>query len=737
MTSPLELSNASSVGVVESVSPNEIRVALDLDAPQSTALNTGIPTAFPRLNAYVCIPSGSGTVVGMVTWIGIESSPFPKRSGLKDFGVVDLPFPLRKLSVTPLGTLRLMASEGNLPHLKMERGVADFPSVGDAVHIPTSEQLIAIVESHGKNAHVVIGKSPVAANAQVRVDPDRMFGRHLAVLGNTGSGKSCTVAGLIRWSLEAATETRNRAGRSAQPNARFIVLDPNGEYAKAFNDLPSGTRVFQVPPAIDAGAERLLVPAWMWNSQEWSAFAEASARAQRPLLLRALREARGGSPGRDPSEMAAARRLRAVKRWLLQIRDEGGYQQFKVFKAVHDDLQRWEGILRENAGELSGDARQAVKSFADLSESIRGECTNNSGYIGALLDNHYGELCESAQAAIDTLPSAAESTDGREDAPVYFDVRGFADVLDDLAQAEPGVGPFIDTLTMRIRGLIADSRKSQIVAPANDDLTLTGWLDRYVGSDQAENGAVCVIDLSLVPQDVMHMVVAVLARLVFESTQRFRRVHKLTYPTVLVLEEAHSFIQQAGRGLESEEGVPRADQVCRSVFEKIAREGRKFGLGLVLASQRPSELSPTVLSQCNTFILHRIVNDRDQDLVGRLVPDNLGGLLRELPSLPERQAILLGWATAVPLLVEVNQLPEEHQPQSKDPEFWDVWVGEESAKRDGDWSRIVSDWLPDNAIDLAAGQLAALKPTHDETASYDDGHSGEDDSEHEDDVPFE
>ncbi len=99
---------------------------------------------------------------------------------------------------------------------------------------------------------------------------------------------------------------------------------------------------------------------------------------------------------------------------------------------------------------------------------------------------------------------------------------------------------------------------------------------------------------------------------------------------MLVLDEAHTFVH---RELTSETATAAGRTCCR-MFERIAREGRKFGLGLVLASQRPSEISPTVLSQCNTFLLHRIVNDRDQDLVKRLVPDGLCDLLRELPSLP-------------------------------------------------------------------------------------------------------
>jgi len=138
------------------------------------------------------------------------------------------------------------------------------------------------------------------------------------------------------------------------------------------------------------------------------------------------------------------------------------------------------------------------------------------------------------------------------------------------------------------------------------------------------------------------------------------------------------------------------------MFEKIAREGRKFGLGLVLSSQRPSELSQTVLSQCNSYLLHRISNDQDQELVKRLLPDNLRGLLRDLPSLPSRNAILLGWASELPVLVQMKALPEKHQPKSNDPDFWQVWSGK--AERAVNWKEIADDWQQRQPSDCNQGK---------------------------------
>ncbi len=537
----------------------------------------------------------------------------------------------------------------------------------------------------------------MASDAAIMVDPDKLFGRHLAVLGNTGSGKSCTVAGLIRWSLEAADKAIHDAGKTGVPNARFIVLDPNGEYAKAFADMPEKVRVFK------PGDEHnpFVLPAWMWNSHEWGAVTQAQPGAQRPLLLQALRNLRAGRALLEPLYVGIVRQVRLYRsRTLAYIADGTGasYTDFRglldccqMFKNLDEVMQDFLGRAQEAdpARPLIDSLSNAAKNFFDRhAEWSEGAQRYYYNAPNAAEFNAFLPLFDAVEQA---LPPVAREEEVSEDAPTQFDVSQLADHVEALSaetSQNPNVANFIATLTLRIRSMLADRRLSPVIAPQNPP-TFENWLAGLLGNPGAANGQVAVVDLSLIPADITHTVIAVLARLVFEASQRYQKHdgQGRALPTALILEEAHTFVRRGG---DDDANIVSPSRLCREAFERIAREGRKFGLGLVLSSQRPSELSPTVLAQCNTFLLHRIVNDADQNLVARLVPDNLAGLLRELPSLPSRQAVLLGWATPIPVLVEVEELTYEQRPRSADPDFWDVWTL--TKERAVDWSAIAREW---------------------------------------------
>ncbi len=673
MTTPIEQLASLRIGSVEYISPDRIEVQLDIESPDSVALNTGTPRSFPRINGFVMIPIDLGFVVGQVSWITIQRSPYPKRSGFQDFGLIDLPFPLRKMELQPVGTL--VATEKGY---RFKRGLESFPSVGDIVILPSEEQLRSIIES-GENRRVYIGNSPLIGNAKVMIDPDRLFGRHLAVLGNTGSGKSCSVAGLIRWSLESAN--KNRKNKDNPVNSRFIVLDPNGEYSRAFADKPDAN-IYTVTIEADDGKKQLQVPLWFWNTDEWCGFTKASPKTHRTTIVHALKSVRSGiSVEGQTKERALSNYIRIIIQAVKISEKEGTPFLKKQSYGFHYTLLKWsEGFIIEE--DFSDELKDSLNNLSNLISAFKVK-RSGDGYID------YTYTREEINNLVSHMADVFAKAGGKEeeflpideDSPLPFNGDRFVQSIEANGEILKTTEHIV-TLLPRIKTLLSDIRIKKVID--NESLELSVWLNNYIGADNKES--LTIIDLSLLPSDVTSIVTAVIARMVFEALQRYHKLNKQCLPTVLVMEEAHYFVKRYNDDVDN---IGPTTQCCR-VFEKIAREGRKFGLGLVLSSQRPSELSPTVLSQCNSFLLHRISNDRDQELIHRLLPDNMRGILREIPSLPSQYAVLLGWASELPVMVKMRTLPKTQCPQSEDPDYWDVWTG--SSERKIDWEIISKEW---------------------------------------------
>ncbi|MDD7636360.1 MAG: ATP-binding protein [Clostridiales bacterium] len=666
------------VGIVDSVSASEVKGYLLDSAPQNVALSLGGLSLFPRINGFLMIPNETGNLVGMVNWIG-----FNHMATSND---VNLPKGSRMISMSILGHI-----EHRLNGVAFVRGSFSLPTVGDQILLPSEIELEAIIKNTQEDS-IVIGKSPLTGNQPVRLPINELFGRHVAVLGNTGSGKSCTVAGLIRWSIEASI-----AKNGASPNARIIVLDPNGEYGSAFDGLDVDILKCSVK-SFNANTNQLRVPAWMWNSSEWSSVFQASDKTQKPLLREALRILRGAQMSTGSSnnpEERLAQILRYIDHFLRVAINKQSY------------------LSKEEKGNFGKELEERVKSLKTQFESIASEVTykeeiekllsdsdtllqknkksfSKNGmlieYYDFFNDGDVQQLHELVKKCIANMRQYDDLSVVSEDDPVEFHVADLAPFIEDLAK-NTVAAQYIDFMTVRIKSML----RNTILAPVignTPDISLLEWIEGYLGTtkeDGSVRGKICIIDFSLLPSEIVHLLVATIARLIFEALQRYRKFYGKEIPTLLVMEEAHSFIHKYGDVEDNSSG-----KLCTQVFEKIAREGRKFGLGLLISSQRPSELSSTVLSQCNSFILHRIVNDRDQEMVRRMVPDNLGNILGELPALPTKKAIVLGSAITVPTIVDINELPHKMRPKSETPDFWKVWNGQE--KRAAEWTPVIDDW---------------------------------------------
>lgn len=665
------------IGIIDSVSTKEIKVFLLDDAPKSVSIYEGSISFFPRINSYLVIPNETGWLVGIIGYIGYNHMN-------DDYNEVNLPRGLRIIYLNILGSIK-----ETYKGLKFDRGAFTLPTVGDSVLLPTKEQLSAIVHNDNKDT-ISIGTSPLVGGEEIRVSVNELFGRHLAVLGNTGSGKSCTVAGIIRWSIEESIKKRSKS-----PNARFIILDPNGEYRHAFDDLDINVSYCTVGQRRSEQEKQLRVPAWMWTSNEWSGILQASGKTQKPILREALRGLKANSMGeqlRGSSKIdvnVIRLYLYSMECFLTKVRSTQEYfnspTRFgKECIARTKDIRF--GITEmEEQEDIKVTLIEVVDKIDKIikKKSFRSSSNGNEYYNKFSLE----EIVECAKI-IETYfqenGSIEEQLIYNEDDPIPFDINHLAGYIETLAQ-DTSSAQYIEFMTIRIKSLLRNTLISSVIG-AEPEISLLDWINENLSNKNKDKGKLCIIDLSILPLEITHLVVAAISRLIFESLQRYRRCYGYELPTLLVMEEAHTFIKK----YSNTEDDFSADKLCSMIFERIAREGRKYGLGLMVSSQRPSELSPTVLSQCNSYILHRIVNDKDQEMVKRLVPDNLGNMLDELPSLPTQKAIVLGSAIAIPTLVDINDLPKNSRPKSDNPDFWNIWIGEK--ERSLDWKPIVDEW---------------------------------------------
>lgn len=182
--------------------------------------------------------------------------------------------------------------------------------------------------------------------------------------------------------------------------------------------------------------------------------------------------------------------------------------------------------------------------------------------------------------------------------------------------------------------------------------------------DQAGGkGGLKIIDFSEVPSDILPLIVSLVAKLAF-SVQQWTAPGR-RHPIALFCDEAHLYIpERAGAGA--------ADDISVGIFERIAKEGRKYGVGLVVISQRPSEVNRTVLSQCNNVVAMRLTNGEDQSVIKRLLPDSLGSFGDLLPILDTGEALVVGDASLLPSRIRIAK--PSRAPNSGTIEFWDKWA---------------------------------------------------------------
>ena len=548
------------------------------------------------------------------------------------------------LDVVPVGSLPRKTKQGD--EQKFNFGLATFPSLYADVLYATKDELDVIFEvaekgeiKDGKTKwkSLPIGTSNVFGGYEVKVDIDAFFGGHAAVLGNTGSGKSCTVASILQslFSKEKYEAT----------GAIFLILDVNGEYTQAFESeqlqLPDNIKVKTLKLDGKADDSSFTLPHWFLSLEEWELLLRASEKAQKPVLGRALALAPILSSNSDKSEK--------IKQHILAKHLLG---------------------LFEDDGMSLGARKQHIKHITETYPEIKkiGEYVDPNFIQFNELEN-IDEFAEKLREAIDEDVEKSLFA-SHHFHPEFFHFEKLDEamefsIIDEITYGNKQIKDHCSPLRTRLRAL--QKREDFAFLRGNDagdtirSKLYEIWGLKDVGEGKVvRESQVTILDMNGVGDEIVELVSAVLSRMIFDLLKKQENRNK--FPFHLVLEEAHRYVAQK----PSQYAID-----ATQIFERIAKEGRKYGMFLILASQRPSELSRTVLSQCANFIVHRIQNPDDLEYIKKMTPFISKNVLERLPSLPKQNALIFGNSVTLPTTFQVRDACP--LPKSSDAEISKLW----------------------------------------------------------------
>lgn len=428
--------------------------------------------------------------------------------------------------------------------LEFERGVATYPLPQQTVYLTPKSEL-RFIYGHTKGAVIRLGEHVGSGGAPCYADMNELLGKHTAVLGSTGAGKSGAVAAIIHSILE-----RGQEAGYANWNPRIVILDPHNEYGAAF---PAHSKL-----STDDGT--LSLPFWLLNFQETVA-----------LLI-------------GKTEFVATSQANIIKSALMDARKEGA------------------GALGLDVGAITVDSPVPYK-LATLRAKVEAD-----------------------------KPPQASKQDSH------------------------------NSILQKLEVLIADARLNFLMTEWAGDAQdpFPGIVAQLMGGGPQPR----VIDLSGVPNEVAGVSSAVIARTLFNLKVWQTSEERANDPVLLVCEEAHRYVPNRGEAQY---------EAAQEAIRRVAKEGRKYGVGLLLVSQRPSEVEATVLSQCNSWIVLRVTNDADREHVKAILPDSMAGLTKMLSGLRRQEAIFVGQAAMLPSRIMIRDLLPEQLPKSNDIDFDKGW----------------------------------------------------------------
>lgn len=613
---------------------------------------------FAQLNSYVIIPYQNYYLVAEVSGVREKDLNVPFSNPTNQ--ILSKVQAGKFLEVLPIGTIK----SNNDDNLSFEFGVSVYPSlytdvlyikeheldtifktnivkepIKDDSQIETSENICKF-----RYTSLPIGKSTIFPDYDVKLDIDKFFGSHSAILGNTGSGKSCTIASML--------QTLYKLEENSATGSTFIFFDVNGEYRQAFSKISECNNniviknfsIDEIEESEKGELTKFILPHWFLNIDEWALLLKASERSQLPILRNGLGFTQNLSMDViyhiyacsimyvfDHWESPVAKRQKIVSLIEKAKFPKNGGIDFTTYNAQYGSFSDRPGD--PNAGIKEQQFKDAVRKY--IIEDISVDPKYNAEKFA------FNELGQAIEMAI-----------------IYEEYHGNKQIRD-----------YCSSMITRYKS-IKDRDDFDFLTKNDSDIDITSYINQFLGIEsKSKKSQVIIIDLNSANDEMVEVISCVLSRLIFEKLRSAKERNK--FPVNLVLEEAHRYIS-------NDTGKVFGD--ANRIFERIAKEGRKYGMFLLVSSQRPSELSKTVLSQCSNFIVHRIQNPEDLSHIRQITPHISETILRRMPSIPTQHALIFGHAVNLPTTFKVNNA--DPKPRSDNNEISKNWFKEKGFEVD-------------------------------------------------------
>ena len=523
---------------------------------------------------------------------------------------------------------------GKLENNDFIYGFDEKPSFASVIYLLNYDFVKNIVGF--KNNYLIMGKSPFYENAYINADINSLFGSHFAIFGSSGSGKSCGFTRIMQNLMKS--ENMND-----KPN--IIIFDAYGEYAKAFNYLNNEpTFAYKTYNTdLNSNDEILLLPPWLLGVDEYALLLEANDKSQLSLIEKTLRYVN------------------------LFIKDDETVKAYKntiLAKALLDILisgKPGPQIRDQVIGVLTKTHTDEINLESEISEP---------GYYRTFrqcmrVDDH--NKINAIEQVTDFLQKfiGDEVTFSLPDGTFPFTLQDVSNALE-FALIDEGVWKndsvfnMMNILKVRLDSILNSDNKKYFEYPQY--ISLDSYIDRILHTQNGKKAQIVNFNINYVTERLGKSLVKIYSKLIFNYVTSLKE--RGSEPFNIIIEEAHRYVQN---DIDS-------DVLGYNIFERIAKEGRKYGVTLLLASQRPSELSETIFSQCNNFIAMRLTNPNDQGYVKKLLPDTLGNLIDKMPNLKTGEALLIGDSIALPSIVQIDKC--EDNPSSNDIPYLELWKKE-------------------------------------------------------------